>query len=308
MRLGAISVTPIVDGQITGAPATGFPDKSEADWDPYRHYIVDGKLVSQTGGFLVRTGDRVVLVDAGGGPPGKVAPAGDQLGEHLTAMFRQKGLSGDQLDGAVALALTTKLDTGRLPGSLAGAGVAPEDVTDVVFTHLHSDHVGWASAHGKAYFPNATYRCSQADLDYFLGPDVDEAFSMLVWGTLSARDRLAPAFGQLQTWDADSAIAPGIDVRLAPGHTPGSSVVVLSSGSERALVLGDMVHCPVELQDDEWQCIGDVDPALAKRTREIYVRELEGGDVVGAGSHFPGLRFGRLLPAEGARTRGWTFT
>jgi glyoxylase-like metal-dependent hydrolase (beta-lactamase superfamily II) len=189
--------------------------------------------------------------------------------------------------------------------SLADADVVPDDITDVVFTHLHSDHIGWASADGIACFPNAVYRCATADLDYFFGPDVDEAFSMLMWGTLSARDRLSPILNLVETWDSDEAIAPGIDVRLAPGHTPGSSVVVLSSGADRALILGDMVHCPMELQDDEWQCIGDVDPVLAKRARAAYVAELETGSALAAGSHFPGLRFGRLLPGEG--TRGWVF-
>ena len=87
----------------------------------------------------------------------------------------------------------------------------------------------------------------------------------------------------------------------APGHTPGSTVVVLSSGSEPALLLGDAVHCPVELLDDEWAGIGDVDPDLAARTRVALAREIEGNDVPVAAAHFPGLRFGRVLAAQGRR-------
>lgn len=64
-----------------------------------------------------------------------------------------------------------------------------------------------------------------------------------------------------------------------------------------------MVHSPVELQDEDWQCIGDVDPALAKRTRDSYARQVEGDGSLVAGSHFPGLQFGRLLP--GQSRRGW---
>ena len=41
--------------------------------------------------------------------------------------------------------------------------------------------------------------------------------------------------------------ALGVDVRLAPGHTPGSSIVALSDGAARAMLLGVMVHCPLEL-------------------------------------------------------------
>jgi hypothetical protein len=90
-------------------------------------------------------------------------------------------------------------------------------------------------------------------------------------------------------------------VRLAPGHTPGSGVMVLSSGTARAVLLGDVAHCPVELLEDEWAGIGDVDPELARRTRVALMREYEGLDVPITASHFPGLKFGRLLSGEGKR-------
>ena len=91
----------------------------------------------------------------------------------------------------------------------------------------------------------------------------------------------------------------------APGHTPGSTIVVLSSGDARALLLGDVVHCPVELLDDEWAGVGDVDPALAQRTRVALAQELEGSSTPVAAAHFPGMQFGRLLGAQG--TRRWVF-
>jgi len=62
------------------------------------------------------------------------------------------------------------------------------------------------------------------------------------------------------------------------------------------------VHCPVELVDDEWATIGDVDPHLAKRTRVALARELESTGTPAAAAHFPGLQFGRLLPGEAKRT------
>ena len=65
------------------------------------------------------------------------------------------------------------------------------------------------------------------------------------------------------------------------------------------------MHCPVELLDDEWGGLSDVDPAMAKRARNVLAAELEGTDVPVAAAHFPGLQFGRLLVGEGKR--GWTF-
>ena len=77
-----------------------------------------------------------------------------------------------------------------------------------------------------------------------------------------------------------------------------STVVVASQGS-RALLLGDAIICPVQLDEPTWQSIGDVDPALAKRVRERLFRELEDDATLGA--HFPKLQFGRVLAGQGRR-------
>jgi glyoxylase-like metal-dependent hydrolase (beta-lactamase superfamily II) len=200
----------------------------------------------------------------------------------------------------------THVEQGLLPASLDALGVQAADVTDLVFTHLHFDHIGWASAEGAGYFPNATIRCATADLDHFLaGPD-EEAFVSLIYGAIPAAERLGPVLDRIETWDADRTLMPGIDVRLAPGHTPGSSVIVLSDGSAQAMLLGDIVHCPLELMDDDFNMLVDHDQELANRVRAAYARELEGGEIPAAAAHFPGLRFGRLLPSDG--TRRWTFS
>ena len=172
----------------------------------------------------------------------------------------------------------------------------PADVTDVLFTHLHFDHVGWATQQGAVVFPNATYRCDERDWAHFVGPDP------------GATRKLSPLTDRMEFWSASGPLLPGLDVMVAPGHTPGSTIMVVSSGAERAMLLGDVVHCPVELLDDEWAGMSDVDPELAKRTRDALARELEGTDVPVAAAHFPGLQFGRLLVAEGKRQLGGRVT
>jgi glyoxylase-like metal-dependent hydrolase (beta-lactamase superfamily II) len=213
------------------------------------------------GGFLVRApGERLVLVDAGIGPR-----------------------SGDLMSGNGTYA------GGALLENLARQNVRPEDITDVVFTHLHFDHVGWASNKGVVVFPNATYRCHARDWDHFRDSE-------------RVRPILAPIEERLSTWDSSAPLCRGLDTMNAPGHTPGSTILVLSSGAARALLLGDVVHCPVELLDDEWAGLGDVDPDLAKRTRNTLAREIEGTDTPVAAAHFPGMVFGRLLAASGRRS------
>ena len=89
---------------------------------------------------------------------------------------------------------------------------------------------------------------------------------------------------------------PGITAVPAPGHTPGSTVLVVSDGENRLMLLGDVAHVPVQLLETGWETPWDVDPGLARRTREAVVRAAAGDKSVWlVGTHFPGMRAGRLL-------------
>jgi glyoxylase-like metal-dependent hydrolase (beta-lactamase superfamily II) len=314
VRIGRIEIDPVLDGTILAKlhATKPFPSPGSPQWDD-QHGIFrpDGLIQSTLGAFLVRASDRVVLVDAGGGPafPAAYTPPVidvDDADDRIAASFRARGLPDDVIRELAANFQKTHVEQGRLPASLAALGVAAADVTDVLFTHLHFDHIGWASAAGSAYFPNATIRCASADLDYFLARPDEELFVSQIYGALPAAERLAPVLDRIETWDADQTLLPGVDVRLAPGHTPGSSVIVLSDGREQAMLLGDIIHCPLELMDDDFNLLVDHDQELANKVREAYARELERGDIPAAAAHFPGLQFGRLLPSDGA-TRRWTF-
>jgi glyoxylase-like metal-dependent hydrolase (beta-lactamase superfamily II) len=266
MDIGELRIDPVIDGIARLPPTAAFSGKgsSEEDWAPHRELIADdGLLDVQLGGFLIRggpLGERIVLVDCGAGE-----------------LNRPPFVAGELLV------------------SLDALGVKPEDVTDVIFTHLHFDHVGWASRGEAPMFDKATYRCDAADWTWFM-----ERVSEDRGDRRSAR-LLEPVRERIEVYTGDGPLLPGIDRLGAAGHTPGSSIIVLSDGDQRALLLGDVVHCPVELLDDEWSGMGDVDPALALRTRVALARELEGSDTPVAASHFPGLRFGRVVAAQGVR-------
>lgn len=253
MRLGEMEVLPVLDGAID------VPVDVMLNQVPHGRWLTpDGLLPVQMGGYLVRTGDRRILVDTGSGQ-------------------------------------------GELLSSLAALGVRPSDVTDVVLTHLHFDHIGWTSDGSAATFPHATYRCDTRDWEFYVVDESDEYMREAV-GAMPAKDRLAPVVEQLELFDGDTGLAPGVDLRSAPGHTPGSTIVVLSSGDERAMLLGDVVHCPAELLSEEWEMLADVDAAAAARTREALARELEGTSTLIGAAHFPGLRMGRLLTG-----RDWAY-
>jgi glyoxylase-like metal-dependent hydrolase (beta-lactamase superfamily II) len=210
------------------------------------------------GGFLIRTGDRTVLVDAGVG-----------------TIDNGKYAGGGFLD------------------SLRGLGVTPDEVTDVLFTHLHFDHVGWATKKGEVVFPNATYRVHSADWAHFVESADAEP---------GAVRKLSPLASRLETFTTDGALAPGLSARHTPGHTPGSTVYVVADGDERALLLGDVVHSVVELHERDWEAVFDVDPVAASAVRNAIADEVADSTDLVVGAHFPGLRFGRVVTAFGNRT------
>ena len=313
MKVGEVEVIPVRDGTLTmSAPRHLFSDGVPAWAPPDTVTVHDGQWTMDIGAFVVRVGDRVALLEAGAGP-GDQAPivpsfsTMEDAPSELVDYFRPRlGDHPQALAAAVATMCRSETTRGALPESLERAGISPSDVTDVILSHLHWDHVGWLTCEGRPFFENATVHAERHDLDAFLGDDpVDESIFQVLWDTVSATERFAPVMDRVEPWDGDANILPGVDVRFAPGHTPGSSLVVLSSGESRAMILGDAVHCPLELMDNEFSLMGDMDQALADRTREKIAREIEGTDTAVSAPHFDGLRFGRLLSGEGRR--GWTF-
>jgi glyoxylase-like metal-dependent hydrolase (beta-lactamase superfamily II) len=271
MRIGTFEILPVIDGEMKANPTLAFGKTTEADWAPHRDLLdAEGMLTMCLGGFLIRGGpeNRVVLVDLGLG--------------HFEMGGRQLG--------------------GKMLENLATYGLAPADVTDVMFSHLHLDHVGWASQDGKATFPNAAYHCDQRDVAYWIDSPSEGVSGVPVEFAVRQKEAITPVLDRLKTYSDDRGILPGISVVNAPGHTPGSSLTVISSGTERAMLLGDAVHCPVELMEDEWNGLGDVDADLARKTRVALAKELEGKGMPIAGAHFPGLSFGRLMVGEGRRS------
>lgn len=253
-----IRIDPVLDATGRFPPTLSFKNSTDEQWSVHQDLLDDeGLLNFAMGGFLIRNGRDTVLVDAGVGP-GK----------------RVMGMTGGQM-----------LD------SLAALGVSPAEITDVMFTHLHTDHVGWAELDdGRPVFDNAVYRCALADWEHFVAAPGG-----------AQTDKLGPLAERFEFWTGAATLKRGIDVQPAPGHTPGSTIMVISSGAGRALLIGDVVHCPIQLVDDEWDGLFDVDPELARQTRNALAREMEGADVPIAAAHFGGLHFGRLLPGQSRR-------
>jgi glyoxylase-like metal-dependent hydrolase (beta-lactamase superfamily II) len=264
MQIGDIEIMPLADGSFRASPGYfGDDARVENHEDLFNRH---GKAWLPIGCFLVRTSDRVILVDAGMGP----------------AM---------RDDGEKRL-----LVGGQLLVGLRAAGVTPPDMDDIICTHLHADHCGWLfDLDGQPVFANATIWFGAPDWDHFvLNPDV-WMFDHIRHGfQVAGTERLHPVA-------SNTTVAPGVNLTMTPGHTPGHLCVVVSSRRQRALLLGDAIVCPVQLDEPSWHSISDVDPDLARRVREHLFRELEDDNTLGSGAHFPELQFGRVLAGQGRR-------
>ena len=264
ISVGDIRLTYLPDGEGHLSATGVFPASTDVRWQPHHQWLDDdGWWVASVGGFLVETGDRKVLVDLGFGEQTFEAPG----------FARAQG--------------------GRFLESLKQAGVLPDQIDTVVLTHLHSDHTGWISDRGSLTFPNASYLLGSDEEWTFFQEHTDVPFHP----GESVRD-LENRFG---TTTDGQVIAPGMNVRATRGHTPGHQSIVISSGAARAIIMGDILHCPAQITEPEWNTIFDVDVAMARRVREQLLAEAEASDTVMCCGHVAGAVFGRILPGEGQR-------
>lgn len=239
--------------------------RNNADWLAPAHWDPGTELVRaavQT--WVLRGGGRTILVDTGIGN-GRERPS--------RAIFHRR--QGDFLD------------------RLERAGVRPDDVDIVVNTHIHGDHVGWntrdVGGEWVPSFPNAQYLIPAADDAYF-GPDNDYANARRPDDRLLYQDSIAPIHraGQSVLWDGTYRIDAALTLESAPGHTPGSSVLHLNSGPDRAVFVGDMVHTPMQLLHPSHSSCLCLDPARAAVTRRgILERAADEGELV-IPAHFAG--------------------
>lgn len=263
MKVGSLEIVPVLDGTARLPLEMAVTNTRGSAWDcPHQPLDERGRIRMDIGSFLLQTGGRTILVDLGAG----------------------NGLVHDGFT------------TGGLMVNLSRVGIEPEDVTDVVFTHLHVDHIGWATTRGRVSFPRATYRVHSDDWSHFMTGPAAEPEMLEV---------LSPIEAQLDTFDEETELVPGLRARPAPGHTPGSTVFVVSDGGERALLLGDVLHTVGELTDPEWEGMFDVDRVAANAMRARIADELEATGDVFAPAHFPELSFGRLVTADGLRGFRW---
>ncbi|WP_254695892.1 MBL fold metallo-hydrolase [Palleronia sp. THAF1] len=238
----------------------GSLDRSDVDIILGNADMVAGGLEPPCNVTLLRTDDAVVLFDAGSG------------------------------SGFMPTA-------GKLPDALSAAGVAPEDITHVVFTHAHPDHLwGVLDDFDEPIFANAQHLMGGDELRYWTDPDTVNTIAPERQSFAAGATRRIDLIGdRLETFGDGEQILPGVQAVITPGHTPGHMSFELSEGDARVFLIGDAIgNAHVALARPELHAPADQDPEIGAETRVALLNRLAEEQTQAVGFHLPGGGIGRF--------------
>ncbi len=190
------------------------------------------------------------------------------------------------------------MDTaGRLAENLEAAGVDPDSIAKVIYTHAHPDHVwGTVNDFDELSFPSATHYISEAEWNFWMAKDVLSKVPEERHGFVAGAQRnLKAAKSQLKTMKPGEELGAGIHVLDTAGHTPGHVSIEIGSGKETAVILGDaLTHPVISFQHPDWQPAVDQEPDKAVATRKRLLDKLATDKQAIIGYHLPGGGLGRV--------------
>ena len=181
---------------------------------------------------------------------------------------------------------------GHLAENMEAAGIRCYDIDRIIITHGHIDHAaGSFNAKGKPVFPNARYTTLESEWNHWMKPPGSNELHNMFFE--SARKNLLPIRDKFDLLKDNAEVVPGIRLMPAPGHTPGNSMVEITSGNNRLLCIGDIIHSHAEFTDPGYLALFDVAPEQAIETRTRIFNEIAGAGTPVFACHFqfPGLGY-----------------
>ncbi|MCF6443673.1 MBL fold metallo-hydrolase [Nereida sp. MMG025] len=186
---------------------------------------------------------------------------------------------------------------GMMQDSLDAIGVAVDDITHVVFTHAHPDHLwGVLDDFDDPMFPNASYMISQVEWDYWTNPEtVDSIGADRASFAVGAARRLEAIADTITFFKDGDEVFSGVQAIATHGHTPGHTSFELRSGTSAVLVGGDAIgNHHVALARPAWASGSDQNPELGASTRQALLDRLVADDIALLGFHLPQGGLGRI--------------
>ncbi len=267
LTLGERRIDTLSDGNLALPPdfiLGGLPEAEQQEIRA-RFGLPDGVLTPPCNVTLLRDGTNTVLFDVGSGPD--FQPSAGKLAEALSAL-----------------------------------DLTFEDVTHVLFTHGHPDHLwGLLDDFDEPLFANAQHMIGQVEHDYWTDPEtattIGGARASFAAG---ASRRLAVIADSIRLLADGEEVLPGVTARLTPGHTPGHLAFEIA-GPAPAMVLGDCIgNHHIAFERPDWASLSDQDPELAATTRSTLLDRLasDGHSIIGF--HLPEGGIGRVERTETA--------
>jgi glyoxylase-like metal-dependent hydrolase (beta-lactamase superfamily II) len=259
MMLGDFEITALSDGAIDlnlkELLTNTTPEKIDA---ALARAFVKNPLETSVNGFLINTGTKLVLIDAG---------AGTLFGPTV----------------------------GKLVANLRASGYTPEQVDAIYITHFHGDHIGGLMDGERRVFPNATVHGDKHEADHWLGQAQMDAAPEEAKGTYKgAMASISPyaATGRFATFEGDTELTPGIRAVAAHGHTPGHTAYLIESAGQRLVLWGDLMHVAAVQFPEPSVTIrfdSDSNAAAAQRLKHFADAATQGIWVGAAHLSFPGV-------------------
>lgn len=253
-KLGDLEVTVLQDGaRAVDNPQSIFgtnKTKEEVEALLTENFLPVDKMRFTFAPVLINNGTDLVLIDTGNGAGG-----------------REGG-------------------TGRMLESLKASGYTPEQVTLVVISHMHPDHIGGITEGGAPAFANARYAFSQTDYDFFKDEKLVGSPAEGVHKAVVAN--IVPLAEKATFYGDGASIAGGITAIAAAGHTPGHSVFNIESGGKNLMLTADTAnHFVLSLQRPDWEVRFDADKAAAAASRKKVFDRIATDRIPFIGYHMP---------------------
>lgn len=271
-KVGDIKVTKVVEHELP-IPLNGLLEEPPADaaekypWLAPDFLDAEGNALLSIHGLVIDTGERRILVDTCVGENREDLPLPPPGVNFISA--------------------------------LAAAGYTIDDIDTILCTHLHFDHVGWnthlVDGAWVPTFPNARYLFARIEWEHW---QVTEG------GYINVNDTVRPVVevGLADLVETDHVVCEQVRLVPTPGHTPGHVSVVIESGSERAVITGDMAHHPIQFAEPDLGMVADSERQRAAATRRTFAGERATDHALVIGTHFGGRTAGHVV-ADGETWR-----
>ncbi|MBY5558443.1 MBL fold metallo-hydrolase (plasmid) [Rhizobium leguminosarum] len=259
VKLGSHEITALSDGTAKIPMSKIYKNIGEEEAETY---LVDryqaGSAEISVNAFLVNTGERLVLIDAG---------TGNLMGPSL----------------------------GKLVSNIEASGYKASEIDDVILTHIHADHSGGLIANGSRVYENAVLHVNRREELFWLKADAKSKADQVLGPQIAQAEQCVGPYadaGRLQTFDDNAAPVPGFGSVLLAGHTPGHSGIIVESEGEKIIFWGDVAHGDVLQYDHPEVTVDfDVDQKAAAAARAVAFAEAADQRYLVAGAHhaFPGI-------------------